>query len=151
MTDVELSWAAGMFEGDGCVRISTATPRGLGALEASVTNTDPEVVEYFSERWGGVVRPCTGLGPSRRPAWAWRSSCRVAAVFLYDIEPFVVRSLVRERIRHALQFQRGKVSANELRTPAARYEYAMEQFDAYLWMAELNARGAGPRVFKRRG
>lgn len=32
MTPVELAWSAGLFEGEGSVRINTATRRNLGEL-----------------------------------------------------------------------------------------------------------------------
>lgn len=136
--DVELAWAAGLFEGEGTVRINKPTKRNLGHLVVSVVNTDRDVLDFFQQRWPGYMKPATGLDPRRqRPAWVWVVAARRAAEFLRCIRPFLVRRMVMKRIEHALDFQDGKRVGRATRTR----EYVEEQWFAYLWMRELNARG----------
>lgn len=141
MTERELAWAAGLFEGEGTVCINKPTRRNCGHLIVSVVNTDHEVLEYFAARWPGRIAKATGLDPLReRPAWVWLTAARKAAVFLADIQAFIVTARVRTKIELGLAFQAQKTLGPRCRT----YEYAEEQWNAYWWMRELNARGVQP-------
>lgn len=138
MTDVELAWAAGLFEGEGTVRINKPGRRNWGHLAVSVVNTDRQVVEWFQSRWPGYMKVATGMRPSQRQAWVWVTAAKRAATFLAAIRPFVVRDRVRERIDHGLDFQAQK----RVGVRAARdSQYAEDQWNAYWWMCELNVRG----------
>lgn len=135
----DLAWAAGLFEGEGTVRINKPSRRNTGALLASVVNTDRQVSEWFQTRWPGFMKRATGLDPSRqRPAWVWVVAARRAVAFLSAIRPFVVRDLVRARIDHGLAFQAEKSASPLVNRSVA---YAEQQWIAYWWMRELNARG----------
>jgi hypothetical protein len=135
ISDLELSWAAGFFEGEGTVRINKPSRRNWGALVVSTVNTDQEAVDWFQSRWPGYMKPATGLGPRQKPAWAWVIAARQAAAFLESIRPFVVRARVLEKIDHGLAFQAQK------RRGQFDEEYEEAQFNAYLWMRHLNKRG----------
>jgi hypothetical protein len=137
MSPQELAWAAGLFEGEGTIRINRPTRRNLGTLVVSVVNTDRQVVDFFQARWPGYMKPATGLGPNARPAWVWVSAAREASGFLRQVLPYLRRDRVRERAWSGLAFQDHKRSDRSNRTEA----YREEDFNAYLWMRELNARG----------
>lgn len=146
----ELAWAAGLFEGEGTVRINPRTRRNAYHLVASVANTDREVIDFFHRRWGGTVRFASNAGTRRRDAYYWTVAARMAATFLHDIRPYVVTERVREKIRHGLLFQDGKRRSHDART----IEYFEGQWCAYVYMLELNRRGrqsADPELFSRRG
>ena len=136
MTERELVWAAGLFEGEGTVRINKPTRRNCGTLIVSVVNTDRDVLDFFQARWPGYMKRATGLGPRQRPAWVWVIAARRAAAFLRLIQPFIVRARVLERIDVALQFQDDKVVGRN--RPA---HYVESQWHSYWWMRELNVRG----------
>jgi hypothetical protein len=137
----QLAWAAGLFEGEGTVRINKPTIRNWGSLMVSVVNTDREVVDFFQARWPGYCKPAGGLDPTRqRPAWVWVIAARKAADFLTTIRPFIVRNKVKERIEHALWFQSQKRHGTGCFDDA----YKQEQWEAYMWMCELNWRGVRP-------
>jgi hypothetical protein len=150
MTPIELAWAAGLFEGEGTVRINKPSPRNWGALVVSVVNTDRQVLDWFQSRWPGYMKPATGLGPNQRPAWVWTIAARQAAGFLRDILPYVVRDAVRAKIAHALEFQGQKRNDTRSMSGADRYAYAEEQWCSYWWMGELNQRGNPNADFHRR-
>jgi len=142
MTDLELAWAAGLFEGEGTIRISKPARRNWGTLGVSVVNTDREVVDYFQSRWPGYMKSATGLGPNRRPAWVWVIAARQAAAFLRDIRPFVVTARVLRKLDHGLWFQGQKrLGSYKALSPDEREAYRGDQWNAYWWMAELNTRG----------
>lgn len=144
METTTLAWAAGLFEGEGCIRINKATKRNLGHLVVSVTNTDFQVIDFFQARWPGYMKSAAGLRPDQRPAWVWVYAARKAAAFLAAIRPFIVRDIVKERIDCALRFQAGKSKPGATRVTD---EYRAEQFAAYLWMKELNVRGVTARPY----
>jgi hypothetical protein len=138
VTERELAWAAGLFEGEGSIRIGTVTPRNLGVLIATITSTDRETIDYFAERWPGKVGAATGLRPTQRRAWRWTIAARQAAAFLEDIEPYVVTARVREKLELGLAFQRQKLGRAGNRAPG----YADAQREFYGRMRALNVRGA---------
>jgi len=140
MTKLELAWAAGLFEGEGTVRINKPTKRNMGALIVSVTNTDRQIVDWFQTRWPGYMKGVSGMRPDQRPAWAWVIAAHVAAGFLTSIRPYIVRDIVLERIDHGLQFQAGK-TRRACATGNRSRKYAEAQWNAYWWMCELNKRG----------
>lgn len=135
--DQELAWAAGLFEGEGSVRISKPALRNWGSLNVDVPNTDHEIIAFFADRWHGSVHHVEQQG-RRREYWRWRCASLHAATFLRAIEPFVVTERVRGRIAHGLAFQDQKLKSRAARTE----EYREAQWIAYWWMAELNLRGA---------
>ena len=137
MTGIELAWAAGLFEGEGTIRINKATKHNLGHLCVSVVNTDKQVVDWFHDRWPGYMKPATGLRVDQRPAWVWVIAARRAAEFLRAIQPYIVTNRVREKAQFGIDFQENKKRGSNNHTN----EYREDQFNAYLWMRELNVRG----------
>jgi hypothetical protein len=138
---IELAWAAGLFEGEGTIRINKPSLRNWGSLCVSVVNTDRQIVDWFQVRWPGYMKASTGLRPEQRPAWVWVIAAHSAAAFLEQIGPYVVRDRVRERIALALRFQSEKRSDVRRMSDDDRHAYAQAQWEAYWWMCELNKRG----------
>jgi hypothetical protein len=71
-TSEEIAWAAGLFEGEGCV-----TDVG-GRFALLVTNTDEWVIRRFDEimpmgRVYGPYRNSEADGHRRKPFWAWQA------------------------------------------------------------------------------
>lgn len=149
MTDLELAWAAGLFEGEGTVRINKPSLRSWGAVCVSVVNTDRQILDWFQARWPGYMKAATGLQPNHREAWVWVIAARQAIAFLRELRPFIVRDAVREKIDHAIAFQEQKRNGVRWMEPAERYAYAEDQWNAYWWMAELNKRGVNASQHRR--
>ena len=53
ITEIELSYLAGIFDGEGCV--STAGGQQNMQLHCSVGNTDPKMLLPFENLWGGKI------------------------------------------------------------------------------------------------
>lgn len=65
ISEVEKSWAAGFFDGEGSI---TPTTRNRLHLQIRITNTDVDVINFFQQRWGGEI--ITSRPPlSRRMAY----------------------------------------------------------------------------------
>jgi hypothetical protein len=59
VTDTDLAWASGFFEGEGSILIRKPTLRNWGTLVVSVVNTDRVTVEWFHQRWRGYFKSAT--------------------------------------------------------------------------------------------
>jgi hypothetical protein len=104
-----LAWAAGFFDGEGCVLVN---PRGNGkfhSLFTSVTQQDPTALHLLKQRFGGNVTPdktATSDSYERKRGavlvWRWKASSVEAHAFLKSIEPYVV--VKAEQVRVALEF-----------------------------------------------
>lgn len=91
MTETELAWAAGLFEGEGSIYAAPAAGRssrsGRISLRLELHMTDEDVVRRFGDIVGvGTVRgPYRSGGDDRfRPRWKWRVSGAVAVQFLTE-------------------------------------------------------------------
>jgi hypothetical protein len=133
----ELAWAAGMFEGEGSIRISTHTHTNKGLLVCDMVNVQPEVTAFFHERWGGYHRGVRVPAP-RRSYWRWRIAARQVLPFLEGIRPHLRTAHYKEKADLALEYQGQKTSRRSInRTP----EYAAAQVRYYERMRDLNVRG----------
>lgn len=84
MEDVHIAWAAGLFEGEGCILIldrSSDDHHQIATVRLAITMTDKDILERFCE-----VAECGKVGPERRygrehhkPAYVWQISNRADA------------------------------------------------------------------------
>ncbi len=137
-TEGELCWAAGLFEGEGTIRINKPTGRNTGHLVCSVVNTDREVVVFFQARWPGYMKRATGLRDDQREAWVWTVAARQAERFLLDVLPYLYTERVWTKAQWGLAFQSQKsMSPSVNRSP----EYKADQWDFYDGMRAMNQQG----------
>jgi hypothetical protein len=134
---LELAWAAGVFEGEGSVRINKPTARNRGALLCDMVNTAPEITAFFADRWGGYHRPIPAA-PPRNAYWRWRVAALEAARFLRDVQPYLRTEKYRTRVDLALAFQDQKRRSSGLNRGAL---YLATQDQYYEQMRDLNVRG----------
>lgn len=66
-TEIDIAYAAGIFDGEGCLYISPASKRQTHRLSVQVTNTHTGLLEWFKGRWGGAIYELVG---NRRHGWA---------------------------------------------------------------------------------
>lgn len=141
ISDNELAWAAGLFEGNGSLRISKPAKRNWGSLLVDVPNTDEQIVRFFTSRWGGSVKYQPPKGNANE-YWRWRAASLMAAEFLRAIQPHIKTDNYSEKIRHGLVFQDGKAEFGGYKSN----EYAKEQWNAWLYMSVLNRKRGHPRA-----
>lgn len=133
----DLAWAAGIIEGEGSVRINSATRRNLGALILAVTSTDPDMLAPLAGWFGGHVKSAS-TRVECKPAWRWTCASRQAAAALVAIRPYCRVARVVAKIDLGLEFQQQKVMTRANRTT----EYAAVQLGYFDRMKVLNVRGA---------
>jgi len=110
MTEGELGYAAGIFDGEGSVGIMVVK-NGKGyvyhRLQLTITNTNPEVIQWLFERWGGCIHnPRYFAKQEWRAAHRWTLADGRAMKFLKEILPFLV--IKKEQATLGIQFQETK-------------------------------------------
>lgn len=82
-SEAEIAWAAGLFEGEGCLHLANSTRNRANAPRsprAQLTMTDKDVVERFFAIVGvGKIVPASKTKltkPHYKPQWMWRAQSR---------------------------------------------------------------------------
>jgi hypothetical protein len=90
-TTQDIAWAAGLFEGEGCITLWQKTPESRSYPRIELGSSDEDVVRRFNDVIGGgkVLGPYTRAGhpdrPTRKPMWFSRrvgASAREALALL---------------------------------------------------------------------
>ena len=139
LSDAEIGYLAGIIDGEGHISITRhrgPRPRGhryyaLFSVQVAVTNTNPKVHEWLSERFVGTchVHWRKKIDHARhKPSFRWRTSAKVTREMLELTLPYLV--IKREQALLALKF----LVLRSERVPSARTEL-------YEQMKVLNLRG----------
>jgi hypothetical protein len=104
-SNLDATYAAGFFDGEGCVAIRKRTDPLQYQLVAIVGNTDKGVLEWWVERFGGsLYTKKADARPKHRQMFVWETRSKKAATFLEQIRPYV--RVKGNQIDAALEFQR---------------------------------------------
>ena len=82
---VKAAYAAGFFDGEGYIHISTK-----GALVAGITQIQPAPLQYMKSIYGGSIGSGGRCRGRRNPPLKWRVCGSVALVFLWHIRPYLI-------------------------------------------------------------
>ena len=86
--ETELAWAAGFFDGEGCVRIKQASQRGNSFyVIAHITNSNRAILEQVQDLFGGTVRPQEKS--VNKTVWSYYITSSEAIDFLKTLSPFL--------------------------------------------------------------
>lgn len=105
-----LAWAAGFFDGEGCVLVEMSKEKGCRhgvrtSLHATVTQTSLPCLQLLLERFGGGIATAEHKTPTGR-RWAvqyrWSVRNENALSFLNEILPYVV--VKKEQVQAALTY-----------------------------------------------
>jgi hypothetical protein len=143
LPETERAYAAGLIDGEGCIRI---TKRGAGGgaslrpgqltLMVEVTNTDYDMVAWLQDRFGGSVSHYDAK-PERnaKEKWHWRVAANKALYCLDAIWPYARTK--RHQVKLGRRFQRYVQHPGRFATPKIRR--VQERFNQALRI--LNKRG----------
>ena len=81
-------YAAGFFDGEGCINVSSC--RKSSYIRILVVNTNLEILERFKETWGGDINKNVKGKEHWKQAYTWKLSHNAAYVFLKEIYPYLV-------------------------------------------------------------
>ena len=87
-TETELAYLAGIVDGEGCISISTSRKHEGCRLE--VVNTDPRLIEWIHERFGGTIRLRDDRPAHQKSIWYWFAGVQTAADILLALLPYLV-------------------------------------------------------------
>ncbi len=106
MDNTDTAYIAGLFDGEGCVLISTKQRFGRPVfwLEISITNTDLPVLEWVFSKLGGRLQKKSYSKKGNRPLWRWRASSKEAASILEALLPYL--RIKHDQVCIAVEFQR---------------------------------------------
>lgn len=141
--DIERAYLAGLFDGEGCVRLGYA--RNIRASERKtkqfwiqISNTDTAIIDYLKSTMGGTtVSMANGIG--RKRLFAWKLHHQNAVDFLEMIVPYlrIKREkallildnweIVLKPVREEVDKQRLMGLANQMRELNKRGTYRKEE------------------------
>jgi len=161
-------YAAGFFDGEGCVHISvtyrtthapnkrrkierkprTRLSRGVAHYEwvsrATISNTNQKILEFFKSYWGGTIN-CnhqTSGRPNSKPVFWWGVASKKGEIFLRDIYPFLV---VKKKHAEAYFAFRETIGKPGSRLTDELIDRRIEIIDT---LRHLSARGAIPKTIR---
>lgn len=97
-------YAAGFFDGEGCVNCSSS--RNNSFVRILVVNTNIDVLKAFQAVWGGDINANYKSKAHWKQAYTWRLQHQAATDFLKEIKPFLI--VKKQQAELAIKF-------NELR------------------------------------
>jgi len=99
---VDLAWAAGIIDADGCVTLhgSSGTAKGFRRPGIAVDNTDGEILAELVRLFGGSLVKKKRTKEHHRQCWSWRlyGADKIIS-FLSSLRPYMRNNFKRERAR----------------------------------------------------
>ena len=122
MDKLFLAWAAGFFDGEGCVMVEMSKEKGClhgyrTSLHVTVTQTSLPCLQLYLENFGGSIVTTENRTPNGR-RWAvqhrWVARNEIALGFLKAVEPFVVvkKSQVQAALKYPMRSPDGRKYGN---------------------------------------
>lgn len=140
LSDLELGYAAGLFDGEGSVIINKSTKdRKIYRLFCSVGNTNLLVLGWMKDRFGGELH-ANILRVARKEMYSWRIHGHEAARFLAKICRYLITK--REQALVALKFQSIKLSKKSFRLTDEEHHQEQEYADQIKLLNQKGSRSA---------
>ena len=109
LTEVQLAYAAGIFDGEGCIRVNRQGKQPV--VRIHVTNTDPRLTTTLKEWFGGYVWvESKQYMANAKIRYVWEASATSAARVLRAVLPYLF--LKHEQAEIALAIQATKIRRN---------------------------------------
>ena len=106
----ERDWAraAAYIDGEGCISTSTAINKKKNSesiyVTVSVHNTDPRLIDWFVERFGGRIWKTVHGNADWQNSYGWRLTCQQAREFLEQCLPWFL--IKREQAELAISLMK---------------------------------------------
>lgn len=105
ITVAQIAYLAGIIDGEGCIHILKQRKGKFVyyTLFMQVANTDPKLMLWIQEIFGGNVRPRKLCRSNKRNVWQWVLAARQAEEVLRLVIPFLV--VKKDQAELSLQFR----------------------------------------------
>lgn len=105
--DLRVVWAAGFFDGEGCVSLSRKTSRETKSgyryrLTLQVSQVKQEPLLVLRDLWGGTLSHHKGINLNQQDYYSWTVEARKAEKALVDILPYLIGK--KKQAKLALEF-----------------------------------------------
>lgn len=96
----QLLYAAGLFDGEGCITLSKDKRQHTRFLKLSLGSTSHSLVAFMQEVFGGNIRGPHVRNNRSKPIYEWFISNRKAADVLTELVPYMreIRKVARARL-----------------------------------------------------
>jgi len=141
MNEIDLSYAAGLIDGEGWIGMRKKKgARNVGraysyAIGISVGMANQELPEWLCSMFGGVVYKRTSKQENRHDSWHWQIEHGTALLALRAIKPYL--RLKRAQAELAIQFQEAIKPRQYKYHPKTEQELALEEMQGAM-MRSLN-------------
>lgn len=133
----QVIWAAGFFDGEGCVCIIKPYSHTTHTLRLQVAQTKIEPLLRLRELWGGNIQAIKRQQLTHANAYLWVAASRLAERPLKEMLPYLL--VKREQAQLGLEFIKLIRSRNDRRRLSHE---ELQTREAARWaMGELNAKG----------
>lgn len=141
MAKVDLAYAAGFFDGEGCIVITKYKDghRTQFQMRVQMTNTDELVLRWLQELFGGRIRRRARNNPKWRQIFFWELSSCQAYDFLKKVQPYLRVKAGQAKV--ALDFQKRMRVRNALTEDERIFQEA-----SHILMRSLNRGDISPEA-----
>ena len=143
LSDVDRAYAAGLVDGEGCIRITssgsgggTTFRQGQYTLMVELTNTDYVMIQWMQQKFGGSVSHCKEDAIlNKRQKWHWRVAANKALFCLDAIWPYIRTKRYQAKLGRRFQRYTQHVGAPATQKRQSLHERFYQEFRV------LNKRG----------
>ncbi len=139
MTDTELAYIAGIFDGEGCINLSSN--KGFAYVRVIVANTDYRIIQHFSSSFGGAVIKLKKVNEKWKDSWQWVLSWTAAVDFLEEIYPWLI--IKRHQAEAVFAFDAIRLKTKRKNDDPVREQYLEALQLLQEQMSFLNRKGPG--------
>jgi hypothetical protein len=132
------SYAAGFFDGEGCVNIFSGKS-GYLSVQVIIGNTRRRVLEILMEKYGGGIYAHKMHSKNHRQAYQWRLCGEIAIEFVNKIRPYSVIKI--EQLDLVVEFWKHKHLPGRKFGRRNRPEVVFQDLEFKRKMHILNFRG----------
>ncbi len=104
VNNIDLAWAAGFFDGEGCVMICKRTK--AHAVRITVSQVDPRPILRFKSMFGGHISKQVRQNPNWKDQWKWEQDSKSGVATLELLLPYLC--VKKEVAELAIAFQKTK-------------------------------------------
>ena len=102
--EIDLAWAAGFFDGEGCVILRKV--KNTYAVRIAVSQVNPTPIKRFKDMFGGHISYQKSKNPNWSAQWKWEQDSKSASETLRLLQPYLC--VKHDVVALALEFQKLK-------------------------------------------